>query len=79
MHNIVNLVVSDIVMPEMGGFTLYRLLRDQYPETKVLLITGHPLEEENQTLLEKGQADWIQKPFSVSQFTQIVKKLLSDD
>jgi PAS domain S-box-containing protein len=79
MHSDVNLVVSDIVMPEMGGLTLYRLLRDQYPETKILLITGHPLEEENQTLLEEGQADWIQKPFSVSQFTQIVKKLLEDE
>jgi len=75
----VNLVVSDIVMPEMGGLTLYHLLRNQYPEIKILLITGHPLEEDSQALLEEGQADWIQKPFSVSQFTQIVKKLLKDD
>jgi GAF domain-containing protein len=74
-----NLVVSDIVMPEMGGLALYHLLRDQYPEIKILLITGHPLEEESQTLLEEGQADWIQKPFSVSQFIQIVEKLLEDE
>jgi signal transduction histidine kinase/CheY-like chemotaxis protein len=79
MHTAVNLVVSDIVMPEMGGWTLYHLLRDEYPDTKVLLITGHPLEEVNQALIEEGQVDWIQKPFSVSQFTQIVKKLLSND
>jgi CheY-like chemotaxis protein len=66
-------------MPEMGGLALYHLLRDQYPEIKILLITGHPLEEESQTLLEEGQADWIQKPFSVSQFIQIVEKLLEDE
>lgn len=71
-----DLVISDIVMPEMGGIALFRILRDQYPETKILLITGHPLEEDNRAILEKGKVHWLQKPFSVPDFNQAIKELL---
>ncbi|OGO66035.1 MAG: hypothetical protein A2Z45_08205 [Chloroflexi bacterium RBG_19FT_COMBO_55_16] len=70
------LLVSDVVMPKMGGVALYRILRDRWPQVKMLLVTGHPLQEENQTLLEENQVCWMQKPFSVPEFCQAVKVLL---
>ncbi len=73
------LVVSDVVMPKMGGMTLYRTLQEQQPDVKILFITGHPLEVENQTLLERGTVHWLQKPFSVREFNQAVRTLLDKE
>jgi DNA-binding NarL/FixJ family response regulator len=36
-----NLVISDIIMPQMNGFDLAGRLRDTHPECRILLFTGH--------------------------------------
>ena len=70
------LVVTDVVMPEMGGISLYQVVRRRWPKIKVMLITGHPLETENKALIEKGNIKWLQKPFSVRDFSNAVQALL---
>ncbi len=72
----VDLVISDLVMPKMGGVSLYQILCERWPGIKILFVTGHPLEGENQELLEKGNVHWLQKPFSVQSFTQTIQSLL---
>jgi len=72
----IDLVVSDVVMPQMGGVDLYHSLQEQWPEVKMLFVTGHPLEGESQKLLEKGAVHWLQKPFSIRDLSRAVKDLL---
>jgi signal transduction histidine kinase/ActR/RegA family two-component response regulator len=74
----IDLVISDIVMPEMGGIALYQQLRERFPNMKMLFVTGHPLQEESQTMLSEGGVSWLQKPFSVPDFSQAVQILLSE-
>lgn len=74
--NNISLVVSDLVMPVMGGVDLYQNLMDRWPEVKMLFITGHPVSEQDQTLLESGNVHWLQKPFSVGVFNEAVHNLL---
>jgi CheY-like chemotaxis protein len=74
----ISLLISDIVMPEVGGVDLFNLLRSRYPEVKFLFITGHPLLEENQAILVDGGISWLEKPFSVPDFSQAVKALLEE-
>lgn len=71
-----DLLVSDIVMPEMGGLALFQNLRQTRPEIKALFVTGHPLDAASQDLLEKGDVDWLQKPFSVREFIAMVQRLI---
>ena len=73
-----DLVVSDIVMPQMGGVALYRTIQERWPRIKMLLVTGHPLDGENQAMLEAGKTNWLQKPFSANTFNQAVFQLLSE-
>jgi PAS domain S-box-containing protein len=68
----VDLVITDVVMPHMGGVALYRAIQKQWPAVKVLFVTGHPLEGDSQELLERGRVHWLQKPFSVQVFNQAV-------
>jgi signal transduction histidine kinase/putative methionine-R-sulfoxide reductase with GAF domain len=72
----IHLVISDIVMPQMGGLELHQELKQRNPEIKMLLITGHPLSDLNQTLLEKGQIDWLQKPFTLQGLNLALQNLL---
>ena len=72
----VSLIISDIVMPEMGGIELYAQIHQTHPETKMLFITGHPLNEQDQIKLEQGSIHWLQKPFSVREFNEAIQDLL---
>jgi PAS domain S-box-containing protein len=78
MGVIISMVVSDLVMPEMGGVALYKALQAQHPDVKVLFITGHPLEEASQALLERGNVHWVQKPFSAKEFGEAMQTLLEE-
>lgn len=60
----IDAVLSDMVMPEMGGVELYRALTAEKPELKMVVMTGYPLADEGRSLLEQGIVDWIPKPFS---------------
>jgi CheY-like chemotaxis protein len=75
-NEIVSLVVSDIVMPEMGGIDLYTIMQIRWPEIEILFITGHPLESQDKGFLERGNVGWLQKPFSITEFNQAVQNLL---
>ena len=66
----IRMVISDVVMPEMGGVELYRQLKQRAGDLKMLFVTGHPMNDESQELLEKGNVHWLQKPFSVKEFSQ---------
>jgi PAS domain S-box-containing protein len=72
----ISFVVADVVMPEMGGLTLHQILRERWQDVKMLFVTGHPLEMRDQALLEKGDVNWLQKPFSIQEFNYAVQALL---
>jgi two-component system cell cycle sensor histidine kinase/response regulator CckA len=74
----IDLVVSDLVMPVMGGVALYQALSQHWPQVKMLFVTGHPVREQEQDILEQGNVHWLQKPFSVQIFSQAVHDLLNE-
>ena len=75
----IELVVSDLVMPQMGGLALFRKISECWPEAKLIFVTGHPMDGDSQNLLERGNVSWLQKPFSIQQFNQVVRALLEPD
>jgi hypothetical protein len=44
----------------------------------MLFVTGHPIREQEQDILEQGNVHWLQKPFSVQTFSQVVHDLLNE-
>ncbi len=58
----VDLVLSDVVMPEMGGLALLRTMQDQDIQTPVILLTGHPLEKDLNALHADNLHIWMSKP-----------------
>lgn len=74
----ISLVITDMVMPGMGGVELYHALKQCDPDVKVLFITGHPLDQERHALLEEGQVQWMQKPFSLQELSSTVRRILDE-
>ncbi len=70
------LVLSDLVMPEMGGRTLFQALRQRDASVKIVVLTGHPLGEGMEGLQAQGVVDWVQKPFSLEELAEAVARAL---
>ncbi|MDD5204247.1 MAG: response regulator, partial [Desulfobacterales bacterium] len=76
-HSAIDLVVLDLVMPDMGGRETYQQLRSINPEVRVLLSSGFSLDSLAKEMLEHGCDGFIQKPFFIQELSQEVAKILS--
>ncbi|HEY5280803.1 MAG TPA: response regulator [Pseudolabrys sp.] len=73
----VDLVVSDVVMPEMDGPSLLKELRRREPELKVIFVSGYAEEAFAKNLPSEEQYAFLAKPFSLKQLVAEVKKTLA--
>jgi CheY-like chemotaxis protein len=72
----IDLVLSDIIMPEMGGMALLHALRARGWHRPVILLTGHPMDQTLEDLRAQGVAAWLTKPPSFEQLAQVVADAL---
>jgi nitrogen-specific signal transduction histidine kinase len=75
----IDLVILDMVMPEMGGGEVYDRIRDLNPAVKVLLASGYSLEGQAREIMKRGCDGFIQKPFSLTELVDRVKSILERD
>ncbi|MFA6412074.1 MAG: HD domain-containing phosphohydrolase [Syntrophales bacterium] len=60
-----DLVISDVMMPQMGGMELLQHLKEINPDTAVIMITAQPEVELTVSALKKGAVDFLKKPFNI--------------
>ena len=70
-----DLVLADIVMPELNGLYLLRHLRSAAPAIPVVLMSGHSLDP--QQILKEGATDFIAKPLRLDELLEKLKSALS--
>jgi len=75
-HGEVDLVVSDVVMPEMDGPTLLKELRRRDPDVKIIFVSGYAEEAFSKNLPGQEQYAFLAKPFTLKQLVAEVKKTL---
>ncbi|MCD6344024.1 MAG: PAS domain S-box protein [Anaerolineae bacterium] len=75
----VSLVLSDLVMPEMGGQALFHAMQQRGLNLPVVMLSGHPLESELEALQAQGLAGWLLKPPDLDQLAQLLAQALSKD
>jgi two-component system cell cycle sensor histidine kinase/response regulator CckA len=75
-HGRVDLVVSDVVMPEMDGPTLLKELRRRDPTVKIIFVSGYAEEAFSKNLAGEEQYAFLAKPFTLKQLVAEVKKLV---
>lgn len=71
-----DILISDMVMPEMTGTELAQKLRAHHPELAVLLMSGYTDDVVLSSMLESENTSFIQKPFSAEGMNQAIQDLL---
>jgi len=74
----VDLVVSDVVMPEMDGPTLLGELRKLHPDLKVIFVSGYAEDAFRKNLPEGEEFNFLAKPFSLKQLVEAVKQAVAE-
>jgi DNA-binding NtrC family response regulator len=72
----IDLVILDLVMPQMLGTEVFDKLREIDPECRVLMASGYSSEEDAQALIEKGCLGYLQKPFNIDRLSTRIREIL---
>jgi two-component system cell cycle sensor histidine kinase/response regulator CckA len=75
-QNQIDLVILDMIMPDMGGGRTYDELKKINPAVKVLLSSGYSIGGEASQILDRGCNGFIQKPFNMKQLSEKMRTIL---
>ena len=75
---VINLLLTDVVMPRMNGLELYRQLAPRVPGMKVLFMSGYATELVSDCVDLGPDAVLLQKPFTVQSLTEQVRGMLDE-
>jgi len=75
----IDLVLTDIKMPQMDGLALTSEMRESYPDIPVVLMTGFPSVDSAVMALRYKATDYITKPFNINQLYKVVEAKVKEN
>lgn len=72
----ISLVVLDLIMPGMNGSQVFVEIKKIQENSKILISTGYTVDDKIKDLLNQGCQGFIQKPFSLNEFSHTLRKIL---
>ena len=72
----IDLLITDVVMPQMDGATLIERVRADHPNFKVILISGYAEDSFRERLAATEDVTFLPKPFSLIQLAGVVKTVI---
>lgn len=76
-HRKVNLVISDINMPEMNGLVFLRELSRKFPSTNVIMITAYGGVESYLEAMNLGAYEYLHKPVRLEELRSVMNKIFN--
>jgi len=74
----IDVVVTDIRMPDINGLDLLSRIREKYPSTKVIIMTAYGSPEVYKEATRRGSYYYLEKPFEISDIRTIILKALEE-
>lgn len=76
-----DLVITDIIMPEIEGLELMRHIRERHPNSKIMAVSGGggPLMSYTQLAKELGADEVLAKPFTPAELVAVVERVLAGE
>lgn len=72
-----DLIIADLMMPQAGGIELLKIVRDRWPHTPVLIITGYASIASAVEATKHGAVGYLPKPFTPEELDKAVEQVLS--
>ena len=76
-HADIDMVILDIIMPDINGGEVFDHLVEIDPHVKVLLSSGYTIEDQAAAILERGCNGFIQKPYEMEQLNRSIREILT--
>ena len=76
-HSRIDMVILDMILPDMGGGDTYDKLKEINPGIKVLLASGYDLDYQGRDIMERGCDGFIQKPFNMNEMLEKIRGILT--
>lgn len=73
-----DIIITDMMMPNMGGMELLKYTRAHHPNVEVIVVTGHPGTFSYVDVIKAGAIDFIAKPFSENELDAKLKRVLRE-
>ena len=77
-ENKIDVVITDIKMPNMDGITLTSEILTQYPNLPIMVMTAFEQEHSAGIAISAGAREFIKKPFSLDEFAIRLHKMIND-
>jgi len=74
----IDIVLLDMIMPDMSGSDTYDRMKEINPKVKVLLSSGYSINGQATEILDRGCNGFIQKPFKIKELSQKLREVLDD-
>lgn len=75
--NKIDLVITDIRMPDINGLDLLVKIKKEYPQTKVIIMTAYGSSDVQKEADQRGSLYYVEKPFEISDIRKIIIDLIS--
>lgn len=75
-NNEIDLVISDIRMPDINGLDLLVRIRKEFPKTKVIIMTAYGSSDVQKEASRRGSIFYIEKPFEISDIRKVIIDLI---
>ncbi len=72
-----DLIISDLIMPEMDGYDFYKELQKRKPDIKFLFISGYTDDTLDEIGIKLNKINFLKKPFNISELSNKIQQLLS--
>ena len=73
-HHLFDYIITDLVMPELDGWTVLEFARQNQPTSRVILITAYGAEDTKKIAKERGAWAYIEKPYLIDEIKRIIKQ-----
>jgi DNA-binding NtrC family response regulator len=73
-----DVIVTDLKMSRLGGMEVLRQVKESYPETQVIIITGYASVSSAVEVMKLGAFDYLPKPFTPHELRSVVKQALEE-
>jgi len=74
--DIIDLVILDMIMPDLSGKETFEALQHRDPSVKVLLSSGYSLDSQAKDIMTEGCKGFIQKPFTMTELSRKIREII---
>jgi DNA-binding response OmpR family regulator len=71
-----DLMLADLVLPDLDGLEVIRAVRQQWPQTGIIVITGYPTVASAVDAMKMGAFDYLEKPFTDDEIMAAINAVL---